>query len=48
MSIDDFNVSYLSYQGPSDFVWVPNNIISFGIGPDDGSTTLRILEIIFQ
>lgn len=50
MSIDEFNVSYLAYQGPYDFFWVPNNIISFGIGPapEDGSTTLRDAQIIFQ
>lgn len=50
MSIDELNVSFLDYQGMSDFIWVPDNIISFGIGPvpEDGSTTLRNPKLIFQ
>ncbi|TCC96569.1 hypothetical protein [Pedobacter hiemivivus] len=50
MSIDELSVSFLDYRGAFDFVWVPNNIISFGIGPapEDGSTTLRNPKLIFQ
>lgn len=50
MSIEEFNCSYLDYSGDLSFMWVPNNIISFGIGPvpADGSTTLRSPQLIFQ
>jgi len=50
MSIEEFNCSYLDYSGDLSFMWVPNNIISFGIGPvpSDGSTTLRSPQLIFQ
>lgn len=50
MSIEEFNVSYLDYSGDFTFMWVPNNIVSFGISavPSDGSTTLRNPQLIFQ
>lgn len=50
MSIEEFNCSYLEYSVDQLSIWIPNNIISFGIGPApaDGSTTLRSPQLIFQ
>lgn len=50
MSIEESNFSYLDYSGDFTFTWVPNNIISFGIGPvpADGSSTFRGPQLIFQ
>ncbi len=50
MSIDDFSFTWLTYKDDGTFSWVPNNIISLGIGaaPEDGSSSLRTSQLIFQ
>lgn len=50
MSIEESTVSYLDYSGDFSYTWIPDNIISFGIGPApaDGSTGIRNPQLIFQ
>ena len=50
MSIEESTVSFLDYSGDFSYTWIPNNIISFGIGPApaDGSTGIRNPQLIFQ